>query len=95
MPYAIKYHPDVKDKDIPKLDYSIKEKIKKAIETKLLKAPHDYGEPLRRTLKGYWKLRIGEYRVIFKVSEGKIFIFGIMHRKEVYKIVERIKPPLN
>lgn len=93
MSFSIKYHPDVKNKDISKLDNTIKEKVKKATETKLLKAPHDYGEPLRRTLRGYWKLRVGDYRIIFRVSEEKIFILGIRHRKEVYKIMlERIKP---
>ena len=96
MSYVIKYHPDVKVKDIPELDYAIKQRIKKAIETKLSKAPQDYGEPLRKTLKGYWKLRVGDYRIIFRISNDKVFILGIKHRKEVYKIIsERISSHLN
>ena len=44
----------------------------------------DYGEPLRKTLKGYWKLRVGDYRVVFKVIEAEVWILGIKHRKSVY-----------
>jgi mRNA interferase RelE/StbE len=92
VPFEIKYHPDIKNKDILKFDSVVKERVKKAIETKLLKTPHNYGEPLRRTLKGYWKLRVGDYRVIFRVYEERIFILGIRHRNEVYKnMIERIK----
>ena len=63
--------------------------IKKAIEERLITNPEIYGKPLRRTLKGYWKLRVGEYRIIFKVVEEKIFIFGIIHRKDVYPQVTK------
>jgi len=47
-------------------------------------APHDYGKPLRKSLKGYWKLRVGDYRVVFKVIESEVWILGIRHRKSVY-----------
>ncbi len=43
-----------------------------------------YGEPLRKTLKGYWKLRAGDYRVVFKVVKDEVCILGIIHRKKVY-----------
>ena len=55
--------------------------IKRAIEERLATQPETYGKPLQRTLKGYWKLRVGDYRVVFKVSNGSILIFGIIHRK--------------
>jgi mRNA interferase RelE/StbE len=61
-----------------------KHRIRKAIEERLQTAPHDYGEPLRKTLKGYWKLRVGDYRVVFKVIESEVWILGIRHRKSVY-----------
>ncbi len=64
-------------------------RIREAIETRLLTAPQEYGEPLRRTLKGYWKLRIGDYRVVFRVQDTNILILGIIHRKEVYQIIEK------
>ena len=64
-------------------------RIEKAIETRLATAPHQYGEPLRKTLHGYWKLRVGDYRVVFKIVEKEVRILGIMHRKKVYEAIEK------
>ena len=52
-------------------------------------APQEYGAPLRRTLKGYWKLHVGDYRVVFTVRKAEIMILGDLHRKEVYKIISK------
>ncbi|MCD6486683.1 MAG: type II toxin-antitoxin system RelE/ParE family toxin, partial [Syntrophobacterales bacterium] len=79
-----KYHPDVKKSDLPKIDAKNRDMIKKAIEKRLVSQPEAYGKPLQRTLKGYWKLRVGDYRVVFKVSGDDILILGIIHRKEVW-----------
>ncbi|MEW5950224.1 MAG: type II toxin-antitoxin system RelE/ParE family toxin [Thermodesulfobacteriota bacterium] len=92
MLFELRYHPDVKEIDIPALKERLRKRIKNAIETRLMTAPHEYGEPLRKTLKGYWKLRVGDYRVVFKVVNSEIRIFGIIHRKEVYKKIEKRTP---
>ena len=89
MTYQLKYHPDVKKIDLPKIDVKNRNMIRKAIEERLARQPEIYGKPLQRNLKSYWKLRVGDYRVIFKVSGMNIFIFGIIHRKEVYKLIEK------
>ena len=88
MPYGLRYHPDVKVKDLPKLNRTIQRRIKTAIEQRLLMAPEKYSEPLRRTLKGYRKLRVGDYRIVLKLAGEDILILGICHRKDVYKRME-------
>jgi len=85
--FSLLYHPDVKSIDLPRIDSKIKNRIKKAVETRLATAPHLYGEPLRKTLKGYWKLRVGDYRVVFKIVGDEVRILGIMHRRDVYERV--------
>ncbi|GBE34340.1 plasmid stabilization system protein [bacterium BMS3Bbin06] len=85
MPFELKYHPDVKEIDIPSLNAGLKKRIRNAIETRFITAPHQCGEPLRKTLKGYWKLRVGDYRVVFKIKGNEIWILGIIHRKKVYE----------
>ncbi|GBD96320.1 MAG TPA: hypothetical protein ENG83_10225 [Nitrospirae bacterium] len=40
MPFELRYHPDLKDVDIPALNKNIKNRIKKAIETRLTTEPH-------------------------------------------------------
>ena len=89
MMYKLKYHPNVKKSDLPKIDAKNRNRIKKAIEGRLTTHPEIYGKPLQRTLKGYWKLRVGDYRVVFKVASNDILIFGIIHRKEVYKLIKK------
>jgi mRNA interferase RelE/StbE len=91
LPFELRYHPDVREIDIPSLNANLRKRIKNAIETRLMTAPHQYGIPLRHTLKGYWKLRVGDYRIAFKIVENEVWIFGIINRKDVYeKILGRI-----
>lgn len=80
---------DVIKKDIPKLSSSDKNKIKKAIEEKLSINPETFGKPLRRSLKGYRKLRVGDYRVIYRIENKIVKIFYIGHRSIVYKNTEK------
>jgi len=89
MAYKLKYHPDVKRSDLPKIDAKNRKMIKRAIEERLAIQPEIYGKPLQRTLKGYWKLRVGDYRIVFNVTSAGIFIFGIIHRKEVYWFIRK------
>ena len=91
MTFELRYHPDVRDVDIPKLNEALKKRIKKAIEERLSISPHQYGEPLRKTLKGYWKLRVGDYRVVYKVERSEVWILAIINRKDIYtKVIKRI-----
>ena len=89
MPFTLVYHPDVKSKDIPTLNRDIGKRIQRAIESRLTTEPQRYGEPLRRTLKGYWKLRVGDYRVVFKVVKSEVWIFAIMNRREIYRRIDK------
>ena len=66
---------------------TLKKRIRKAIEERLMTVPHQYGEPLRKSLKGYWKLKVGNYRVVFKVVENEVWVFGIINRKDVYEMI--------
>lgn len=84
MDYEILYADKVVKIDIPKLSDSYKKRIKNDIETKLISKPELYGKPLRRSLKGYFKLRVGDYRVIYRIDSKKVKIFLIAHRSIVY-----------
>jgi len=68
------------------LPKSIREIIKKAIEKKLTVDPIAFGKPLRYSLKGYRRLRVGDYRVIYKIIEDRVLvlIIDIDHRKDIY-----------
>jgi mRNA interferase RelE/StbE len=67
-------------------------RIARAIETRLGAEPERYGVPLAGTLHGYWKLRVGDYRVVFKVAGDDVWVLAILHRREVYDAAERRLP---
>jgi mRNA interferase RelE/StbE len=89
MSFTLRYHPAVRSDDLPLIDRKMRDRIRKAIEERLQALPHEYGEPLRKTLKGYWKLRVGDYRVVFKIMKSEVWILGIRHRKEIYKDIDK------
>ncbi len=92
MNFKILYHKDVKHIDLPKVSKETKIRIRKAIEERLLTKPERYGVPLRGTLKGYWKLRVGDYRIVYKIEKSTLIILGIRHRKDIYKeVIKRFK----
>ncbi len=85
MPYQLHYHPDIPRFDLPLINRNLQKRIQKAIEKRLWIDPIKYGEPLRRSLKGFRKLRVGDYRVIYEVVDDEIRIYTIGHRKEIYE----------
>ena len=82
--YKIFYHHFVVHEDIPKLPKIWRNKIRAAVEKRLTTNPDLYGKPLRRSLKGFYKLRVGDYRVIFRIEKNKVKILAIKHRSVVY-----------
>jgi mRNA interferase RelE/StbE len=45
------------------------------------------GKPLRGELSGNWSLRIGDYRIIYRIDEDEkiLTLLRVGHRKTVYK----------
>jgi len=82
MSFTLRYHPAVRSEDLTLIDRKTKTRIRKAIETRLQTAPHQYGQPLRKTLKGYWKLRVGDYRIVSNRSNPRsgFSVYGIGKR---------------
>ena len=90
MHYRPVYHPDI-PQDIAAIPVNIRERIRRAIENRLLVDPMSYGLPLRRSLQGYRKLRVGDYRVIYHIVGEKIIILKIGNRKDIYpKVLIRL-----
>lgn len=87
--FTVAYHEKVVTDDIPKLSSPDRRRIKSAIEKKLISEPEVFGIPLRKSLKGYRKLRVGDYRIIFKIENAIVKIFVIQHRSVVYKNLEK------
>lgn len=89
-PYDVRLHPGV-SKDLSSIPRNVADRILSAIDQRLAAAPDRYGERLRKSLRGYWKLRVGDHRVVYAIVGRQVRVFGAMDRKEVY---ERIAPRL-
>ena len=84
--YRIEYLASVVDEDIPKLTKPVRKQIKTAIENKLASHPIEFGKPLRYSLKGARRLRVGDWRVIYKIEPPDVvLIVKIGHRREIYE----------
>ena len=86
-PYIIEYLETVVEDDIPNLPKSAKIMIKRAIEERLKLDPIGFGKPLRYSLKGHRRLRVSDYRVVYRIdtSTQTVIIVAIKHRKDVYE----------
>jgi len=84
MTYAIVYADNVVRKDIPALPKRQKLQIKKAIEERLGVDPIGLGKPLRYSLLGCRRLRVGDWRIIYRITGHTVQIIKIGNRKDVY-----------
>ena len=77
------------DRQFKKLDNSVQKTVIKWIQTHLVNTedPYASGKPLREDLKGYWRYRIGSYRLLVKIIDNELIILAIDidHRSVVYK----------
>ena len=87
--FRVVYHHRVVSDDIPKLSAAWRKKIQHAINDRLTTHPDLYGKPLRRSLKGYRKLRVGDYRVIFRIEKKTVKVVIVAHRSAVYDVAQK------
>jgi mRNA interferase RelE/StbE len=85
MAWRVTYHPKV-PKDLEGIPSNVRDRIRKAIESRLMTRPDEYGERLRKDLAGAWKLRVGDYRVVFDLDpkQALVTVLLIAHRRAVY-----------
>jgi len=74
-------------RELGRLDKSVGRRIVERINWLSEKLNDIRPEPLRGNLIGLYKLRIGDYRVIYQIlhDEKTIIIHAIGHRREIYR----------
>lgn len=84
--FKIKYLEVVK-KQTTGIPSNIKNTIKNAVEERLTTNPVEFGKPLRYSFKGHRRMRVGNYRIIYRIenSTKTIIIIAIKHRKDIYE----------
>ena len=75
------------DKSIRKFDHAARARIIEYLEDLLtLEDPRQRGKGLTGDRAGFWRYRIGDYRVIAEIREGTLVILAIdvAHRSTAY-----------
>ena len=88
MAWRIELSP-VADKQLDKLDRQAAIRILQFLETRIgaLDDPRQLGSPLAGPMRGYWRYRVGDYRVICDLLDDVlvVLVIEIGHRREVYR----------
>lgn len=76
-------------KILTSIDRQISMRIKKYLEERIAteEDPRRFGEALPANLTGFWKYRIGDYRVIAEIQDERVVVVVVKigHRSKVYK----------
>jgi len=76
-------------KELSKIPRQDQARISKFIHERLLvrENPREIGEPLAGNLSGYWKYRVGDFRLIAMIEDMEITItiIRIGNRREIYR----------
>lgn len=96
MTWTVQLHRAVLEEDLPELPKPARQAVLSAIQDKLTRGPKDFGEPLRRELFGYWKLRAGDYRILYRINERRVTVLvvkvGPRKDDEVYgEMLKRVR----
>ncbi|MEK6683831.1 MAG: type II toxin-antitoxin system RelE/ParE family toxin [Nitrospirota bacterium] len=88
MTYSLRYHPLIWREDFKRIDRSQQQRLIRTIEKKLGTRPDQYGRPLAGSLQGYWKLKVGEYRIVYRIERQEVVVYvltiGFRRDQEVY-----------
>jgi mRNA interferase RelE/StbE len=74
--------------EFARLDKSVQNRILRYLRQRIAtdQNPRRFGAPLRKSLTGFWKYRIGDYRLICKVDDNTVtvVVVNVGHRKNIY-----------
>ena len=84
MIYKIVYAPQA-FKQLAKLDKHVAKNIVNYMKS-VAENPSGFGKALRKDLKGYWRHRVGDYRIISSIEHDKLIVLVVRigHRREIY-----------
>ena len=75
-------------KELKRLDRQVAARIVKTLEQRIapLDDPRTMGSALVGEHAGYWRWRIGDYRVVARIEDERItvLVVRVAHRREVY-----------
>ena len=87
--WQIKIHRLVLESDFKNIPFLQQKFILNAVQKKLSLDPQAYGKPLRGEFSRYWRLRVEDYRVIYRILHEEVLVLvvkvGIRKDDRVYQ----------
>jgi mRNA interferase RelE/StbE len=75
-------------RDLRKLDVQAQRLILRYLRERIATAedPRRFGRALTRDLKGLWRYRVGDYRIVAAIEDDRfvVLVVTVGHRREVY-----------
>lgn len=87
MAWIVKFKESAK-KELSKLDKPIAKKLVEFLQNLgSYEDPRHKGKQLKGKLKEFWRYRVGDYRIITKITDEEItiLVLKVAHRKDVYE----------
>lgn len=88
MGWKIEYRP-LALKALKKLDRQVQLDIYNFLDTRIATSqnPHELGKSLVGPLRGLWRYRVRDYRIICKIEQQKlvVLVVAVGHRSTVYE----------
>ena len=85
MPYDVVLDGKSVERDLEAMPDVSRRQVLRAIYERLTVAPISLGKPLTGEFKGFYRLRVGDWRVIYKVEAASVIIRTIKLRRDSYK----------
>lgn len=76
--------------DLRGLDPAVLRRVRRKLEWLAAEVEQVRLEPLRANLAGFFKLRVGDWRVVFARQEElrQLVILAVAHRRHVYRVAD-------
>ncbi|MCV0397491.1 MAG: type II toxin-antitoxin system RelE/ParE family toxin [Rhizobiaceae bacterium] len=74
--------------DLKKLDRKVADRVLDFLAERVASGdPRRIGEPLAGNLRGHWRYRVGDYRIICNLADERmvVLVIRIAHRSDVYR----------
>ncbi|ARN84312.1 type II toxin-antitoxin system RelE family toxin [Candidatus Nucleicultrix amoebiphila] len=76
------------EKTFFKLEVKVQKQIQGYLRTKIATSmnPRRLGKPLSGKLSGFWRYRVGDYRLICSIQDDELIVLMVTigHRKDIY-----------
>ncbi len=87
MAWQIKFTETAK-KQLARIDHQAARRITRFLLERVAMAtsPRGLGHPLKSVLRGFWRYRVGDYRLICQIEDKVMLVLVIRvgHRKDIY-----------